>query len=382
MITLAGAMRWLGAACMAIGTGCAGAADLTLVLGDDAADYSEFVAQMQAAHRRAGADVALSVVQAGGAPRGPAAVADAQDDTVDPAFAAGGRTRSLRPAPPPSMSPPSPLSIPPSSPSSSSPPALPSSSQPLSSSAPPPLLPPRASSAAPGVLVAVGAQAARSVLERSGGEPVLLALLGRLEFESLRALPAMARGDRAIGVLLRDPPMAQQLALIAAVLPGQRRVGVVATHAAEPLLQELRRTPGWKFSAADASDPLTLGSAIRAVLPDSDALLVLPDTVGTTAAASLAVLEAAATARRPVFANSEAMVRAGALAAVVARPDALAEQAYALGRRLGHAAPGQVMVEYPQRVAVRTNPHVAQALGLKPLPDNERLAATLAAAPR
>ncbi|MFS2168308.1 hypothetical protein ACCD09_31750, partial [Variovorax sp. Varisp62] len=55
-------------------------------------------------------------------------------------------------------------------------------------------------------------------------EPLVLAMLSRLEYETLKAAsPALRRGDRRVGVLLRDPAMADQLALINAVLLRQQQ---------------------------------------------------------------------------------------------------------------------------------------------------------------
>lgn len=248
---------------------------------------------------------------------------------------------------------------------------------------------PRGDAADPGVLVAVGPRAARAVMQRAGPEPVLLALLGRLEYEELRTLPALRRPERPIGVLLRDPAPAEQLSLIDAVLPGKRRVGVVAAPQAEPLMRELTSAalswpvqhPGrggrpWAIATADAPDANALTAALQSVLPASDALLILPDPIGSTSASALALLQSAANANLPVFATSEAMVRAGALAALVPGAAQMAEQAHALTVRLRQSPPGPPLVEVPRRLAVRTNPHVAKRLGLA-LPPDDALTAVL-----
>jgi putative ABC transport system substrate-binding protein len=200
----------------------------------------------------------------------------------------------------------------------------------------------------------------------------------------LRSSAALRRTDRPIGVLLRDPAASYQLSLIDAILPARRRVGVVMSPQGEPLKHELDaaaqrwpsrhpgRNPGpWIINVGTAADPYSLTAALQPVLRNSDALLILPDPVGTTSAAGLTLLQAAANANLPVFASSDAMVLAGALAALVPSTAQLAQQAQDLGRRLQQMGAGAPVVETPKHFAVRTNPHVARRLGLTLASDDE-----------
>lgn len=230
------------------------------------------------------------------------------------------------------------------------------------------------------VALALGADAARSALAEPPPEPLLLALLSRQEFDTLPIPPPP--GAR-LAVLLSDTSPADQLKLIDALLPGRRRVGLVVTASSEALLRELQQAAdadgrGWSLQVATATDPLALGAALRAVLPRSDALIVLPDAIGASQAATLAVLRAAAAAGVPVIGASEGIVRSGALAASVATPAQLARQAQGLGERLlartgGHAP----LVEWATVAQVRVNPHVARSLDLR-LPGEQELTQRLA----
>jgi putative ABC transport system substrate-binding protein len=225
--------------------------------------------------------------------------------------------------------------------------------------------------------------AARAVLEQPGQEPVLLALLSRLEYEQLR--PTLAQSARPIGVLLSHPAFIDQLALIDAVLPGRRNISIVASPQALPLLSALneaaqqwstcypsRNTVPWQFNIAEASDAKALTGAIQKVLPHSNALLVLSNPVETAPATALTLLQAAAKAGLPVFTNSEAVVSSGALAALVPNQAELAQQAQNLVQRLHSAAPGTLLLENPHHFVVRTNSHVARQLNLV-LPTDDEL---------
>lgn len=226
--------------------------------------------------------------------------------------------------------------------------------------------------------IAVGAQAARAAIERPGNDPLVLAMLTRVDYEALRNLPAWRRPERRLGVLLRDPAVADQLALVALVLPKQRRLGLLAMVDAEPLRRELARAaPDWQLLVEYAPDASSLAVALRSLLRHSDALLVLPDLIGDSQATTLALLRAGAGAGLPVFGASEGLVRSGGLAAAISTPAQLAQQARLLGQKVARGATG-VTVEAALPATVRINDTVARQLGLR-LPDERELAERLSA---
>jgi putative ABC transport system substrate-binding protein len=319
---------------LVFGSRAASAASLTVLMGEDSAAHSEFVQQLRA-DQEPGGKFELVRLSPGGAeaPQG------TETAGADPERAnTGVRTRSLR----------------------------------------------TASDA--GLTVAVGVAAARAAVDRPGQEPLVLAMLSRLDYETLRAgNPTFKRGDRRVGVLLRDPAMADQLALIGAVLPQKHRIGVVATPESEPLVRELQRAaqganPAWDVRVEYAPDAKSLAAALRAVVPLSDALMVLPDLIGDNQAATLAVLRAGAGAGLPVFGASEGLVRSGGLAAAVSTPVQLAQQARLLGQKVASAGNNNSgpLVEAATPATVRVNATVARGLGLR-LPEERELTERLAA---
>lgn len=306
--------------------GSAHAGGLTVLMADEIAPHTEFLRQLRDT-RDAGSRFDVVRIPTGGA-------ADVPPADEERSLVAGVRTRGLR-----------------------------------TSAA--------AMAADTNITMAIGPTAARAAIERPGQEPLLLVMLTRLDYEGLKTSPAFKRPDRRVGVLLRDPAMADQLALVDAVLPGKRRLGVVATAESEPLLRELQRAAqGWDLQIEYAPDAKSLGAALRAVLPRNDALMVLPDLIGDSQAATLAVLHAGAGAGLPVFGANEGMVRSGGLAAAVSTPSQLAMQARAMGLKLVSGAAGSnnaaVMVEAATPATVRVNATVARGLSLR-LPDEREL---------
>ncbi|WP_409171078.1 ABC transporter substrate binding protein [Variovorax sp. H27-G14] len=326
--------------CTAGAAATASASNLTVLMGDDAAASSEFVQQLRADQGTDGKFDLVRLSPGGVDPQAADNAAGAAD--TERAANAGVRTRSLRTA----------------------------ADAPLT--------------------MAVGPAAARAAVERPGQEPLVLAMLSRLEYENLKAAsPALRRADRRVGVLLRDPAMADQLALINAVLPQKRRIGVIATAESQPLVRELQRaaqgaTPAWDVRVEYAPDATSLASALRQVVPQSDALMVLPDLIGDNQAATLSVLRAGAGAGLPVFGASEGLVRSGGLAAAVSTPSQLAHQARLLGQKVASAAGAgnsnnnSPLVEAATPATVRVNATVARGLGLR-LPEERELTERLAA---
>ncbi|MDM0109031.1 ABC transporter substrate binding protein [Variovorax sp. J22R24] len=224
------------------------------------------------------------------------------------------------------------------------------------------------------ITMAVGVDASRTAIERPGQDPLVLAMLSRLDYESLKDNPALRRPDRWIGVLLREPAMADQITLIDAVMPQRRRLGVVVTAESEPMIRELRRAAnGWDLQVEYATDAKALAAALRRLVPRSDALMVLPDLIGDSQPATLAVLRAGASAGLPVFGTSDGLVRSGGLAAAVSTPAQLAQQARLLGLKLAsNTAAGGLLVECATPSTVRVNPTVARGLGMR-LPEEREL---------
>ncbi|VTU40837.1 ABC-type uncharacterized transport system, periplasmic component [Variovorax sp. PBS-H4] len=302
------------AACAAMFAAGVHAAGLTVLLADDNAAHAEFVRLLRES-QDASSRFELVRLPADGmhADR----VAAGGEDRVT----AGVRTRSLRPRPP--------VDVP--------------------------------------VTMAVGVAAARNAIERPGQDPLVLAMLSRLDYERLKGNPALKRGDRPVAVLLSEPAMADQLVLIDAVLPQKRRLGVVATAESEPIVRELQRAAqGWDLQIEYAPDARSLASVLRTLVLRSDALMVLPDLIGDSQPATLSVLRAGATAGLPVFGTSDGLVRSGGLAAAVSTPGQLAQQARALGQKLAIApVAGGLLVEAATPSTVRVNATVARGLGLR-----------------
>lgn len=168
------------------------------------------------------------------------------------------------------------------------------------------------------LVVTVGVAAARDRMPAEGGRPVISTLIPQASWEALRDDSAHPRT-----AIFLDQPFRRQVALVHAILPPARDLGVVLGPASIDMYAELldeATESTLRIQAVRVSDSQHVASAVADVLRRSDTLLALPDPVVFNRFTVQSVLLTGYRMRRPVLGFSEAWVRAGALAAVFSTP--------------------------------------------------------------
>ena len=216
------------------------------------------------------------------------------------------------------------------------------------------------------LIVTVGANATRLVLEHADlRTPVLAILLPRTTFEALQRSARTAHGRRATAVFL-DQPLPRQLDLIRIALPKAQRIGTItgAEGGVEPeRLRALAESRQLTLKAEGVERETELYPALERALADADAFLAIPDARVINSATAQNVLLTSFRLRVPVVGYSAAYVRAGALLAVYSSPAQIGTEAGELARA---AARGVALgaPKYPRYFSVAVNQQVARALGL------------------
>ena len=223
------------------------------------------------------------------------------------------------------------------------------------------------------LVIAVGARAASMVVERFQ-RPTLAVMISRGQWESLRERHPRA----ALSAILLDQPAERQMRLIGAVLPRGGRIGVLySTQSGEPdpELARAADAAGLKLVTEAVADAGAVIGSLERLLPNVDALLVLPDPVLSASSPARSILLTSYRFRRPIFAFSRAYVEAGALAAVFSTPDDVAADVADWVRRLT----GPVGRQAPRRASsyqLAVNRQVARSLNIG-VPADEQLRALL-----
>ena len=165
----------------------------------------------------------------------------------------------------------------------------------------------------------LGSGAALQVAKAQIATPTLYAFLPQAAWDDLARCCARAADERH--AVLIDQPLTRQFALLRTLLPDASRVAVLLGPASRAREAELRQTAaalGYTLQVGQIGGDNDVGSTLRRVLPDADALLALPDPAVYNRNTIYAILLTTYAAGVPVVGYSQAMVTAGATAAVFA----------------------------------------------------------------
>ncbi|TNE87437.1 MAG: hypothetical protein EP330_18410 [Deltaproteobacteria bacterium] len=137
-------------------------------------------------------------------------------------------------------------------------------------------------------------------------------------------------GDQVTGVRLEAAP-SMYLSQLVGLFPDIERVGVLhGEGAASGRIQAIKSAGGdvgITVAATSASNPRALRKAVPGVLDEVDALWLVPDREVLTPEVFRTVVDEARRRSVPLLVDTDNMVRAGGLFAVVADPTAVGEQA-------------------------------------------------------
>lgn len=214
------------------------------------------------------------------------------------------------------------------------------------------------------VIVAVGTQAAQAVAALKPNVPVINTLLPEA---SVQRLPRAATSESGkLSAVVLDQPAARYLDLLRAAAPERNRVAVLLGPDSETELAALQTAAArrrMRIAHATVRSEREIHAALASLLPESDALLALPDSLIYNNSTLPYILLTAYHAQVPIVGFSPAYVTAGAMLAVYSTPAQLGRQCAELVRRAlaGDPLPPP---QRPRDYEVGGNAHVARSLGI------------------
>ncbi len=231
---------------------------------------------------------------------------------------------------------------------------------------------------APAAVVTLGSTALRAVQERLDDTPtwaqvpVLAALMPK---EAVHAL--WHRPVAQLSAAYLDQPFERYLDLIKATWPAVTRVGLLVgpdQALNSPALFKVALDRGLKLALGRVARAESMYATLRAVLADSDVLLVLPDATVADAGGLQSMLITAYRQRMPVVAYSPAMVKAGAALGLYASPPQIGRQVS--GMLKATLAGTRNSLRMADGITVTVNDQLFRSLGWSP-PEASALTATL-----
>ncbi|MDE2419283.1 MAG: hypothetical protein KGN32_15915 [Burkholderiales bacterium] len=215
----------------------------------------------------------------------------------------------------------------------------------------------------PRMVVTLGYESLRQVLEGDSRIPVVAALIPRAGFERLvRGRPSA----RPVAALYLDQPVARQLELVRLAFGAARRVAVILgpdSSGQQVHLAAAAISLGLTLQSAEVGPSRTVANALAEVLDGADVLLALPDGQVYNATTVSNVLITSYRAHVPMLAFSPAYVRAGATLALHSTPVQVGQQVAQMVKhsiQSGLLSPSQ----YPTDFSVTINERVARSLDL------------------
>lgn len=215
------------------------------------------------------------------------------------------------------------------------------------------------------LVVAVGTPAMTAMARKPPNVPVLNVLVPRASFRSLARSSPRTQDSKLFSAVFFDQPWARQLSLIRNTVPG-RRVGVLLGKDSADLSATLvtaAREAHMVASIEMVADEADLLPALKRLLPNTDALLAVPDATIYNRSNIANILLTSYRAKVPLFGFSPSYVKAGALAAVYSQPAQIALQVAEIIQNL--PASGSLPApQSPRYFSVNVNPQVRLSLGL------------------
>ncbi len=226
--------------------------------------------------------------------------------------------------------------------------------------------------------IAIGTRAGAQMMAAGTETPLLVTLIPRATFREL-AQRLTPKATRRTSALYIDQPPRRSLALLEALLPPPRRVGVLVGPRSRHLVPELESAAGTQVIVQAANPAAPLIDQLERLLDRTDSLLAVPDPELYNRETLKPILLTTFRYRQPLIGFSRAYVRAGALAAPYSAPGHLARDAAETALAL--LEPGaRAVVRAPAYFDIALNRQVARSLGIR-LPDIDDLRARLGAIP-
>jgi len=215
------------------------------------------------------------------------------------------------------------------------------------------------------LIIAIGSQTTKTLLEANINTPILSALIPRHISSSLNAKYPDRKNWSS---LLIDQPLNRQFHLITALLGENKKTGVLLGPYTKDLTKTLQNISAKsphkiKIEEIENSDELT--SALKALSNKSNILLTLPDPVIYNKSTIRGVLLLAYRNKLPIIGFSKAYVRAGAIAAIYSKPEQISEQITIISDNYFTNNEFEKKEYYPDTFSVALNKNIARSLGIK-----------------
>ena len=221
------------------------------------------------------------------------------------------------------------------------------------------------------LFVPLGTRVTEALVEKNHSHPILSTAIPRLSYELLKERFEQTRSRHEsnwFSAIFIDQPLARNLNLIQALLPGARRIGAAIGNENAFLESALRSEINdrrLRLSLGKVTNDAQLIPILNQVLDQSDVFLGIVDPVVLSRTSANKVLQTAYRWRVPLIGISPAYTRAGALGSIYSSPSQIGVHLLETIKKLKTNRSNVPQPSSPLRFSIAINYQVAEALGLQ-----------------
>lgn len=216
------------------------------------------------------------------------------------------------------------------------------------------------------LVITLGSRALQADLDSERIAPTIATLLPRQSYEQATSSAPRGSRSRSLTAVFLDQPPARQLNLIRVISPQSTRIGVISSAASDEsvrLLEAAARDPRLGIRRETIAQSADLHATLLRLLPETDAILALPDSMVFNSNTIHNILLTTYRAQQPLFGFSPAYTKSGAIAAIYSTPQQIARQTADLAIQFLAGSP-LPPPQYPRAFSVSVNVTVARSLNI------------------
>jgi putative ABC transport system substrate-binding protein len=221
------------------------------------------------------------------------------------------------------------------------------------------------------LVIALGLKPLEAACALKHTTPVLAIFTPLTNFNILQAKSHRELGS--FSTILLDQPYFRQIALIKAVMPNIKSLGILLgpdSKKYQDALKEDGKKGSLNINELIVNSEEELIPKLNKVLDESDAILAVPDGLVYNRETAQAILITSYRHQKPVFGYSQSYVKAGALGAVYTDTKSLAKQALEIALKSQQAPSLLPPPQIPKYFAVHINQQVARTLNISITDEN------------
>ncbi|OMH39651.1 ABC transporter substrate-binding protein [Motiliproteus sp. MSK22-1] len=220
------------------------------------------------------------------------------------------------------------------------------------------------------LIVPIGTQATRSILQQQPNTSVLSTFIPHSTFDTLANTESSRKSlqEHRLSAIYLEQPFLRQLKLLSQIQPEVSKIGTVlgpSSASEQTNMEQAVSEMSWQLNISHLREDDNPIEVLTPVISNSDAFLAVPDRSIFNRSTAKWILLMSFRQRIPLIAYSKRYVDAGAIAAVYSTPETVGQETAAWVNRWLTTSEGLPSPAYPEYFDISINKATARSLRLK-----------------